>query len=356
MKMQPKLVPIQSSKQAVCLWGGIAVLTLAAPATAQTVFQTLNGAVNTAGNWDNGLPTIVSGNQGTVGINATYIGGTGATTVGQFDAWNVVQTGGTLSRAGGNATLGLKNGTTFLVNGAGAEFTYTGISLSGGSSYTMTNGTGTAATGTNARSTTIDTTSAMTFNGGTSTFNREITLTGNGTFTVNGGNITITGGATAAETGFKSSGAATTGGFFFNGGTTLAPTFDLAVARTAKFGGTTAGSLTLTSLGSNINLDWLTGSLMTMTITSSAPFWAQTEWDAGRLMFNGSNKAALSGLLWSDAINPSIGLGGGNYWNYNDSTQTLGVAFIPEPTGALAGLLLGLGLLRRRRSSTISES
>jgi hypothetical protein len=290
VKIQTRLL----TTKAICIWGGIVAVTLAAPATAQTVFQTLNGAVNTAANWDNGLPTIASGNQGTIGINATYIGGSGGPTAGQFVGWNVLQTDGTFSRVSGSATLNISTGSTFVVNGASAQFNYSGIALAG-ATYTMTNGTGTAATGTGARGTTIDNTSTMTFNGGSSTFNREITLTGNGTFTVNGGNLTITGGATAAETGFKSSGAATTGGFFFNGGTTVAPYFNLVTdARTAKFGGTTAGSLSLASLGTNITLDWLSGSLMTLTITGANQAFYEGLWTATTLRFNGANSGAFS--------------------------------------------------------------
>jgi hypothetical protein len=287
-----KLQNLFLTTKAVCLWGGIGVLTLAAPANAQTVFQTENGAVLTETNWNSGLPTI--GNQGTIGINATYVGGTGVGATGQFDGWDVLLTGGILSRAGGSAALVLKNGTTLVVDGASAELVYSGISVTGGSSYTINNGTGTSNV---ARATNIDNTSVLTINGGTSIFTREIILTGDGTFTVNGGTITVTSAsAISTEIGFRSIGPATTGGFFFNGGTTTAPYFNLVDARTAKFGGTTAGSLSLASLGTNITLDWLTGSLMTLSITGADQSFYEGLWNAPTptLTFNGANTGAFS--------------------------------------------------------------
>jgi hypothetical protein len=195
----------------------------------------------------------------------------------------------------------------------------------------MTSGTGTAATGSNARGTSIDTASAMTFNGGSSTFNREIVLTGDGTFTVNGGTVTITAGADASQTGFKSSGAATTGGFFFNGGTTVAPDFSLAVARTAEFGGTTAGSLSLASLGTNITLDWLSGSLMTLTITGADQTFYENLWTNTTLQYNGANVGAFSD-------------------NFQVSGSTLSLVPEPSTTALLLGGLALAGVLKRRRS------
>ena len=122
-------------------------------------------------------------------------------------------------------------------------------------------------------------------------------------------------------------------------------------------GGSTAGSFKAVDfqatsgdeLASERKFNWLTGSLMTFEITNADPFWAKTEWEANRLLFNGQSMTNLSNLSWLDATDPAIGLGSGHYWNYSNNTLALGFAAVPEPTGALAGLLLGLGLLHRRR-------
>jgi hypothetical protein len=318
-----KLKKILCTTKTACLLGGLATLSLATSSNAATVFQTANGAVLTEANWSSGLPTI--GNQGTIGINATYVGGTGVGTTGQFDGWDVLLTGGILSRAGGSAALVLKNGTTLVVDGASAELVYSGISVTGGSSYTINNGTGTSNV---ARATNIDNTSVLTINGGTSTFNREITLTGDGTFTVNGGSLSITAGADASQTGFKSSGAATTGGFFFNGGTTTAPDFSLAASRTAYFGGSSAGTVSLANLGTNITLDWLADSLMTLSITGADQTFYEALWTSTTLKYDGGNIGAFA-----------------DYFQVSGTSLSL----IPEPSAALLSALGVLGLLRRRR-------
>jgi hypothetical protein len=116
-----KLKNLLVTTKTVCLLGGMSALTLATPANGQTLFNNPGGAVNTAGNWDNGLPTTSS--QGTINSNATYVGGSGGPSAGQFVGWDVIQTGGTLSRITGNAALVISTNSTFEVNGASAQFT-----------------------------------------------------------------------------------------------------------------------------------------------------------------------------------------------------------------------------------------
>lgn len=93
--------------------------------------------------------------------------------------------------------------------------------------------------------------------------------------------------------------------------------------------------------------------------------------------FHGVPKTApwlpdLSGTLWvsfdwGNAVDPSQGASfggsltnsggvwslasGGNTWQFTQSSGDLAFTAVPEPTSALAGLLLTVGLLRRRRSA-----
>jgi hypothetical protein len=121
-------------------------------------------------------------------------------------------------------------------------------------------------------------------------------------------------------------------------------------------GGTTAGSVTAGTLSgtvSNFSLNWLSGSLMTFRLTDIAT-WAETEWTANRMFFNGQSGSALN-LTWAQVIDPTIGFnsGGGTYFDWNGTSRILGLVTIPEPsTGALFAASLAAVLIARRRRRT----
>jgi len=93
--------------------------------------------------------------------------------------------------------------------------------------------------------------------------------------------------------------------------------------------------------GTNSSLNWLPGSLVSLTLTGVNDF-AETYWNSNRLLFNGSSKTALGCLSWADATNSAIGLGGGYYSDFDGTSNTLALAVVPEPAGAS---LLGLAAL-----------
>jgi hypothetical protein len=165
------------------------------------------------------------------------------------------------------------------------------------------------------------------------TFNREFNVNDTSQLIVNGGSLTIGAGATAAQTGFKAdlAGAGNVG-FIFNGGTTVAPLFDLANARTARFGGTTSGTLSLASLGTNITLNFLTGSLMELSITGANQSFYEGLWTSTTLRFNGANTGVFT-----------------DHFAVTGTT----LSAIPEPStyATLIGVLALAIVLRRRRDS-----
>lgn len=312
----------------------------ASSAGAATIFTTTGGLVSVAGNWNNGLPT--GANTGTININAS------ADSNVTLDDYDVVQTGGVFSHTGLNAvTLG--TGTTWVINGAGASTStgFRGFNVRTGSSFTVENGTVNTTSG---RDWALgDSGSSITINGGTVNFGRSVVMQGiaGAVFTMNGGSATGTGaiGGISIQD--------TTKTLNFNGGTTTFGTLDVAGDNTFfNFGGSSVGSLTATQLnggtfGANSSFNWLTGTQMTMTL-STVDEWAATYWGSNRLLFNGNSSTAL-GLSWAVASNPAIGLGGGSYWNYNSSTETLSVIAVPEPASLAAVGLVGLLILGRVR-------
>lgn len=326
---------------------------------AQTTYDG-SGSINSDSNWSNLKPST-AGNPGTVDFIGSSAGLAGGT-------YFITQANGTLSNSTGgvglssgswtlnggsvlaqNNDLTLGTNQIFIQNGGTVQGGLDDFIVQGGASYTLNSGALTAG-------------DDAAFSGG------SIKITG-GTFGVDnlsafdGGNFEITGGEMTLNSLGTAGGGANGGQIFnFNGGTTnVIGSFGLfgdTNPNSVFFGGNSTGSLTAASLtyGSGgvttHSMDWKAGTKMILTLASATePFW-EAEWNAGRLKFDGDNKAALDGLLWSAAKDPGIGLGGGYYWNYNSGAKSLALGFaaVPEPTGALAGLLLGLGLLRRRRN------
>lgn len=379
------------------------VVGLAFSVSAQSTWQGADGAsLTTSGNWLGGLPTGgVTGTipNGTLGINfnsdpTDYIviqNGGDVTTTGfrKFNDGSWTMNGGTMSlgnnfqlvtadnrshvftvntgatasttatlfvsSAGTNrsATLNINGGSVStnqlqVFNGGTVDFSSGNLASSGnttinaGGVFSMSNGIRTGSNVTNSGSLTIS-------NGSFSTgaLNNIITNAG-GTTKITGGVISI---GSAIGDSLRGSGA-----FIFEGGTTTlagdiradAATFSLTL------GGTSIGSLTGDTWHSATtyrHMDWLSGTGMSVTLSGAAT-WAETEWIANRLFFNGNSGSDL-GLTWADVTNPSFGFdaGGGTYFDWDGTSRKLSLVTIPEPsTFALVGLAgLAVFCLRRRR-------
>jgi hypothetical protein len=290
--------------------------------------------IATLGNWDSGLPTS-SINPGTISTNSSV---NAANLLFTYTDYYITLTGGVMTQFNsGNDPL--FSGGTFTVNGGtyGAT-TGAGRGFRNDASNVATLTSGKINSGSLAGAN-IQGGSSLTINGGEFQqwgTTRFIRLTGSSSLTVNPGG-TLSMDTTATAVGFLgvnnlSSGTNT---IRLNGGTTTANFLAFGnVAATPKLkltlGGTMAGSLTAVNfqtLSTNEvigarRIDWLPGTLMTVSVTN-ADEWAQAEWEANRLFYNGQSSTDLGGLSWADASNPSTGLGGGSYWVYNSATETL---------------------------------
>lgn len=299
-----------------------ACLVLAACATpvfAATLFNNddgVNSFISNAGNWDNGLPT---GQTGTINSNATYDSDV------THSGYDILHTGGDISRGFGFASFRLGENSTYEMNGAGAAIAQArGINVGVGSSFILE--LGNANLTDNTRDTVVSGAGAsVTVNGGTMSIGRDLTVSAGGTFTVNGGTVT------GIDQLYTQSFSSSANGFFFNGGSTTADNFQLDKAGTATFGGSTAGSLNLlVGLGNGVTLDWLAGSQMQLNVAGADLAFYEGLYTGGDLLYEGSNAATFGD-------------------NFQVSGETL--SLVPEP-GSLALMgLSGLYILRRRRSN-----
>ena len=357
----------------------------ASPAFAATTF--LGGDIMLGGNWDNGLPDSI-GNLGTVSVNGT-IGNTGAgagtTATGLF----IEQTGGTISPVSFQGSE-LDNVTWTLTSGQLGDGT---LRLVNGSVVTVNGGLLGVTSG---RDLSVDSTSSVTINAGGSaildddtgiygslTINGGNVTTGNGSgnnFAI-GGTLTINSGVldTSDTARFGSDPIGGGGTINFNGGTTTINRWSFKGSAIANLGGTSAGTVTANDWGNglytnaddrqrdnNININFLSGTQMTVTLGASARAldftnnstddpttlaWAEALWGEDQLLFNGQSSTDLGDLSWADATNSAVGLGGGEYFVFTAAGSfggTLTLA-VPEPSSlALLGLG-GLCVVRRRR-------
>jgi autotransporter-associated beta strand protein len=186
--------------------------------------------------------------------------------------------------------------------------------------------------------------------------------TGSGAVTVNGGTLGGSGiitGATTIESGAKLNAGATIGAIgtqTFSGGLDIKQgsifSWDVDNAATADQIKITGGSLANT--GTEAIFQVVLGSADAFV----NPFWNNDRsWD---IFVNGAGSVLTGGL---DSIFAGFEASGGladtsgnvtgrGQFTLNGSTQTLNWTAVPEPTSALTGLLLGAGLLRRRRQTT----
>lgn len=307
----------------------VSVLSLGSISSAQTTFTSadpLDSLISNANNWDNGLPTSL---QGLIAMNANYVA--------DFPhvGYNVVHTDGTLSKKGGTNYLLLGAGTVWVMDGAGARLTDRGMSMSG-AQFTLYQGS-VAFTDTG-KDTSLDAASAMTVHGGSMTVGRHFYLKGGSSLTINGGSLTI---LNAAGT-FGINKLASGQNFInLNGGDTSVSLLifgrnNSGAQLTYTMGGTTAGSFTAANfqvlssdeLITERAFNWLPGSQMTFAVTG-ANGWAQAEWEANRLRFNGSTAADL-GLTWTQVT--TTGFPDKSKFSYDDVTNALSL-LPPPPSG-----------------------
>jgi hypothetical protein len=331
-----------------------------------TTNTTTDSLITTPDNWDLGLPV---GQQGTISIDSGYDNDS----AGSLVDYNILHTGGTFSRSGGNSGLVLDS-SDWELDGGTFGASVRGITLLNASTFTVTSGLYQQE---NNRDVTLSDASSITVNNGTFAAGRSIRLNDGSTFTINNGVASTTG--TFGQGGFIS-GAGTMN---LNGGTLTGDRFVFQQSGTiANFGGTTVGTVTFNDWGTgngagtsgdrmddrNISINFLTGSQMTMTMGSAAreldfnddtvgdagTAWAEALWNTDRLTFGGQSSTDLGGLSWTDASSSSVGLGGGEYFEFTPEGTyggSLSLNVIPEPsTIALLGLagLAGFFFLRRR--------
>jgi fibronectin type 3 domain-containing protein len=275
-----------------------------------------NSLISNPVNWSTGLPT--NGLNGSISITAKY--DSGVTHAG----YKVLHSGGTLSRGSGYTALALGSGTVWLMDGASAAISATrGLNVDGGQ-FTLNQGDANLTD--DNRDTILQNSASLTLNGGTMTVARDLIINNSATFTINGG--TLTGIDQIYCQSYRSAAAAIN----FNGGTTTADNFQFDTACTVTFGGSTAGSLSLLAgLGNGATLNWLPGTKMTMTV-ANADEWAETEWNAGRLTYNGQGTNELL-KTWAE-VTETDGLGtAGVNFEYDSVTETLSLVSGAALTG-----------------------
>jgi hypothetical protein len=283
------------------------------------------------------------------------------------DGLIIEQRGGTVGRD--NFRGSTFNNTVWTVNGG--TLGERGIDITGGSVFTINSG-GAVLVG-NDRSFTVND-SSMTFKSGSTLDTTDLsyatnggllqidggtitgdgtTATGNGIGALSGGTLTVNGGTISGYQEFGGvdsfgSGGATVN---LNGGSVTASGFSFHGGLVANFGGTTNGSAVFTDFqgdrhnDANININWASGSLMTLQITNNtldgglaASNWAQFLWDSDQLKLDGVS-ATDSGLAFGDTD-----------FVFDGGTNTLSV--IPEPSSiALVGIALaGLIMFHRKNA------
>lgn len=318
-------------------------VTLASASTLWT--GNVNTALTNAGNWDNGLPNS-AGNLGTIPNGAGTVNHSFNLT-----GYHIIQNGGSFTASVANTlsdgSWTLNDGGTYTPNvnavlqgadNGSQSFTMTGgtygvsqLTMAGGTNRTATwNQSGGVATATS--TVFLNAGADMTLSNGTFNANSDVRFAA-GTLTVSGGNLNVTGSFGRDAN------------IFLNGGTIDVGSLSTFTGFNMTLGGSTAGSLTAGSLNgafevTNRNFNWLAGSQMTFTVTATTD-WAETEWNAGRMKFNGQDESTLGD--WS-TVNGTI-------FNYDGGTNTL--SLVPEPSPfALLGLgMSALVICRRRRGA-----
>lgn len=277
---------------------------------AATDLKAPNTDIGVGTNWTgDALPS--DSNIGTLDENAFY--GTGT----NFSGFNIVHSAGILTRDNGNGDLNLGTGTTWTMNGTASWNNNRGIVIGAGSSLILQDGV-TAANDNNSRDITINGAGALLdLQNGTTNARDDLIIRDGGEFRITQGSLNVT------DRLFTPSFASTGGVFTFNGGTTIADTFELDTAGTATFGGSNIGNLELrNSLGSGVTLNFLTGTQMSLTIAGADETFYQGLYGT-TLLFDGGSSGAFSE-------------------NFSVTGDTLSI--IPEPSSFVLMGLSGLAI------------
>lgn len=295
-----------------------------ATATPSSGTRLLGGNISVSSNWTNGLPSNAQ-SPGTISVNGTV----DVTFNGTF---YMVQTAGQISGTGIGSNYVLNGGIFTQSGGIFGSSTFRGFNTNNSSVVTINSG---SIVGGSVSGSAISGGSSLTVNGGTfqQYGTRSVLLTGNSTITINAGNFTA-----PADLGLGRLGGGSSNAININGGTTQAGKLrfgDGGAQLTFNIGGTANGTFTATDYalaGDDSEVvtarlvNWLPGSKITMTLTAAASNWAQTEWEAGRLTYNGQGNATYGS--WA-AVTATGGLGGGYSFAYDSATRALTLTTAP---------------------------
>lgn len=339
---------IKTSKLTFSMFAAVS-MAVATSIYAQTTWTNADASsdITVVGNWSSGLPSAI--NAGTYN-GATVGNGQLMSANPTLTNWNLNLVGGTLEVTGFNART--ISGGSFSLNGGSiiSDQSNNGLFIRSGALVTINNASSSLAHTTANQGLTIQNagTSVVLNQGSISTVGTGgLGVVSDSNLTVNGGSVSIGGNLTVSNN-FGG------GTVILNGGSFNATNMSFGSSTSGRLtlGGSTAGSATFSGFDgtdTSRRINWLENSLMTLTIGTAG--WAETEWTANRMFFNGDSSANLGNLSWADATDSSIGLGGGYYFDWNSGTNTLALA-IPEPSSSS---LLALGIIAlagyRRRIS-----
>ena len=317
--------------------------------SAQTVFTNADATdslISNPGNWSAGLPT--NGVTGTIGFDAEYDSGV------NFAGFNVVHTNGTLKKKTGINVFTLSAGATWEMNGSSVILKGRGVSVT---DATFTLNQGTADLTENDRDSSINAGSEIIINGGTMDIGRHFYVAV-GDLTVNDGSLINIQDLGARN--YHSGGDAN-----LNGGAITATYLTFGTGGfDVNFGGTTAGSLSITNFGgsranvNHIDIDFKPGTLMVMHLTDPVESgatgdgdlgwsdvgsetglpWAEALWADGRLTYNGQSSSDL-GKDWA-AVTATGGLDGTYRFAFDGKTLALSAEGAPVETGDGTVILL----------------
>lgn len=312
--------------------------------TTSAFSQTFNGGdVANEANWTGGLPTDPS-NPGTINTDGTFETLTNLYIVqesGEINRSGISQTlsGGSYTLSGGslNGRLSfIQDGASFIING-GNQTNEQGRDLS-------VNGAGGSG-------------SSFIITSGSSYIGRDLEVFNGATFTISGGSLDV-----RDDIGNRNfHGIAE---FNFNGGSTTAQFLSFGTASTMRFGGTTAGTVTVDNFGGarhnvdNIRIDFLAGSLMALELTNPVESGNLNDGSLGW-----SNTRSETGLVWAEALwaDGRLTYGGQGFDTYGDWGDVNGSIFnfqgselslVPETTSfaLLSGLLTFSWIMFRHRT------
>lgn len=299
----------------------------------------LNNGYGAFGGYNGG--TTISG--GTLGFKTDAIGGGVVNFAGNSALrWETGNTQDITTGMGGGTARSVRIG-----DGVIATFNTNGNNVALSNAFTLgTNGTG-GVTKTGDGSLTLSANNSY----------LGLTTVSAGTLIVNGNQSAATGDVTVA-TGARLQGTGTVGGSTSNNGTIAAGlTFSKSGAGVADLSFNTdsifewnissTGAYSVTDVEGNLSGS---GAIFKILLNDfSDNFWSSDHtWTLEDIFSPGSTLSNVSGIFGTLDTNRNA-FGGGRGFSYSGGSLTWAAA-VPEPTSALAGTLLGVGLLRRRRS------